>query len=778
MAHIADRVRAALKTDGKLTPGVPHGRALSDYLEVRAIAEELAHNPRNRAMANETDPISVIEGFRALTRRHDPDQKKGTPAHRCSRCGAWYVRRGRCCGAATAAKEAPYLTPLRSASTCRHPQWSIIVPVKNKVDLTKTALKSLARARGAEECEWVIVDCCSTDATHEFVADFGEGRQVTLLVCPPDEPFIYSRNLNRGARVAVGERYLFVNNDTKTQSKTVLVDLAQALDHPRVGVVGVAGLLAAESDLLPQDGYTQCRVPIAGHFWGMEASTYWALGGMDESLDGYGADEVDLELRVVRAHMHIAWVCANVEHRHSATFGEGTHATPLALRNGLIFEAKHGSPRDRAGEFYAFRNWEEPLISVVAVVPPSADTMEAERSLRRVFECANSSGRLLHLVVLTAAPPDRLDAALSCVAADFPDSTSYHRMSTQRPESEMWEWGLKRCMGQYIAPLRISDHWADERLNRLMDAMEGGAEAAGAGLEDPFMCIFRRGALATPTSCPELGDGQFVGVRPGLLEAAPSPRATEITVAPGALTKTPQANVSVIIPCFGRSDLLKDSLWSVLEQDLAPAEILLVDDGSDPPIEAPYQDSRIRILRQPRNQGPSAARNAGVRAAKGTYVKFLDSDDMLLGTDALRRFLSCAEEDGADLVYADNLMVNMVTGRIGRPFAGRLDETIYSANFLSPSQLLVKVAAFREVQFPESIRLSEDWTYLMRFMWRQQFTVSRIAEPLIIYRLNDESASNAWTGAFEYYSEVLDRMRHQALAVQQCGEAHHAHGSA
>jgi len=89
---------------------------------------------------------------------------------------------------------------------------------------------------------------------------------------------------------------------------------------------------------------------------------------------------------------------------------------------------------------------------------------------------------------------------------------------------------------------------------------------------------------------------------------------------------------SVIIPVYNRAELLKRTVGSVLRQDLADFEVLVIDDGSTDDIKSivdDFSDGRIRYHRQA-NRGASAARNAGIDLARGEYVAFLDSDDVYL----------------------------------------------------------------------------------------------------------------------------------------------------
>src|SRR5262245_24730960 len=92
---------------------------------------------------------------------------------------------------------------------------------------------------------------------------------------------------------------------------------------------------------------------------------------------------------------------------------------------------------------------------------------------------------------------------------------------------------------------------------------------------------------------------------------------------------SPDFLVSVVIPTFNRAHLITGAIESVLAQTLPPLEIIVVDDGSTddtPERLAPYLD-RIVFLGQ-ENRGVSAARNAGIQAARGNLIAFLDSDDV------------------------------------------------------------------------------------------------------------------------------------------------------
>jgi hypothetical protein len=106
--------------------------------------------------------------------------------------------------------------------------------------------------------------------------------------------------------------------------------------------------------------------------------------------------------------------------------------------------------------------------------------------------------------------------------------------------------------------------------------------------------------------------------------------------------------VSVIIPVFNRPKMLAAALRSVIAQTFSDWEVIVVDDGSsDESAEAALrfgQTGKVRVIRHERNQGPSAARNSGVLAARGRFVSFLDSDDSW-HPEKLRRQVELVEAD-------------------------------------------------------------------------------------------------------------------------------------
>ena len=103
--------------------------------------------------------------------------------------------------------------------------------------------------------------------------------------------------------------------------------------------------------------------------------------------------------------------------------------------------------------------------------------------------------------------------------------------------------------------------------------------------------------------------------------------------------------VSVVIPVYNTEKYVREAIESIIHQSLKELEIIIINDGStdgSPEIlkEISNTDHRIQVYTQT-NQGQSTARNFGISHARGKYIYFMDSDD-LLEEDALEScYLKC-----------------------------------------------------------------------------------------------------------------------------------------
>jgi succinoglycan biosynthesis protein ExoO len=127
-------------------------------------------------------------------------------------------------------------------------------------------------------------------------------------------------------------------------------------------------------------------------------------------------------------------------------------------------------------------------------------------------------------------------------------------------------------------------------------------------------------------------------------------------------------SVSVIIAAYNAAPFISRAIESALAQTLPPLEIIIADDCSTDATRAVLQAAAqkhpaIRLIHMPRNAGPSAARNAAIRAAKGQWLAVLDADDAFAPT-RLGTLLAFASAAGADFVADDLALYDAAAGKV------------------------------------------------------------------------------------------------------------------
>ena len=130
--------------------------------------------------------------------------------------------------------------------------------------------------------------------------------------------------------------------------------------------------------------------------------------------------------------------------------------------------------------------------------------------------------------------------------------------------------------------------------------------------------------------------------------------------------------ISVIIPTYNRSEYICDAVDSVLAQTYGNIEIIIIDDGSTDNTEELLRryGSKVKYIRQD-NAGPSAARNNGIRNARGDLLAFLDSDDIWLSEKLERQIQLMEQSGGIGLVGCGSITIDSSGRAIARPVIRR-----------------------------------------------------------------------------------------------------------
>jgi GT2 family glycosyltransferase len=115
----------------------------------------------------------------------------------------------------------------------------------------------------------------------------------------------------------------------------------------------------------------------------------------------------------------------------------------------------------------------------------------------------------------------------------------------------------------------------------------------------------------------------------------------------------PAPEVSAIIPTHNRPALLQEALSSVLNQTVLPAEVIIVDDASDPPASLPASCNGVplRLLRHEQARGGAAAKNTGAQAAQNELIAFLDDDDLWAPTYLEHATALLAQHGSIDVLF-------------------------------------------------------------------------------------------------------------------------------
>lgn len=181
--------------------------------------------------------------------------------------------------------------------------------------------------------------------------------------------------------------------------------------------------------------------------------------------------------------------------------------------------------------------------------------------------------------------------------------------------------------------------------------------------------------------------------------------------------------VTVLIPTYHRPAQLARCLAAVAQQTWQDWECVVVNDGG-PPVDsalAPLAGLPVRLVELPVNAGHAAARNAGLRHARGQLVALCDDDDLWL-PDHLASLVAEVENTGADLVYSDAELVRLRAGPEGpvplqrELFAFDFDpERLRRWNTVIPSTVLYRRALHDRLGgFDEALRDYWDWDWWLR----------------------------------------------------------------
>lgn len=203
--------------------------------------------------------------------------------------------------------------------------------------------------------------------------------------------------------------------------------------------------------------------------------------------------------------------------------------------------------------------------------------------------------------------------------------------------------------------------------------------------------------------------------------------------------------VSTIIPTYNRAGWLEEAIRSVLDQTFYDLEVIVVDDASNDStaeIVRSITDGRVSYVRHDQNSGAGAARNTGIRVAKGAYIAFQDSDDIWL-PQKLEKQMNVIRNAPPEVgvVYSRLLRVEgskktRIPSGNRRLREGNLHRALLRDNFVGTPAVLARSECFAKAGlFSEDLPMLEDWELWIRISRHYEFrgmdevlTVSRATE--------------------------------------------------
>jgi glycosyltransferase involved in cell wall biosynthesis len=223
--------------------------------------------------------------------------------------------------------------------------------------------------------------------------------------------------------------------------------------------------------------------------------------------------------------------------------------------------------------------------------------------------------------------------------------------------------------------------------------------------------------------------------------------------------------VSVVVPTFNRLRYLREALDSVIAQTLDDWELVVADDGSDDDTRATLRaitDPRVQVIWLDHTGNPAAVRNAGIRAARGRYVAFLDSDDVwtsdklekqlsaLRGSGRRWSYTGCSRTDQDGRLLTVQPHVPTHAGWIVRSLL-TFETLIAMATVVVERTLLEELGGFDEGQ-----RFCEEVDLYIRLALRAE--VDLVPEPLCALRAHDEHYSDDQIGTHESWLRLLAKV--------------------
>lgn len=225
--------------------------------------------------------------------------------------------------------------------------------------------------------------------------------------------------------------------------------------------------------------------------------------------------------------------------------------------------------------------------------------------------------------------------------------------------------------------------------------------------------------------------------------------------------------VSIVVATNRARPYLREAIASVAAQTWTDAELIVVDDGSADPEEVALAAGLVpgaRVVRLDPS-GVSAARNRGASLARGTYLVFLDDDDVWAPTRIERHVAIMQSREGIVASYCGMQTVRADTGEViaaadQTAIAGRLDVARRTTGIILPNLFLDRSSFVSVGGFDEGLRYAEDLDLALRLAELGEFAF--VPETLVDYRATSNNATRRHHELVRGIDDVLRHHRREA----------------
>lgn len=223
--------------------------------------------------------------------------------------------------------------------------------------------------------------------------------------------------------------------------------------------------------------------------------------------------------------------------------------------------------------------------------------------------------------------------------------------------------------------------------------------------------------------------------------------------------------ISVILPTYNRAGLVGRAISSVLQQTFQDFELIVVDDGSSDgtdEVVRGFSDPRIRYIKHDRNQGPSAAKNTGIKNADCDLIAIQDSDDESFPTRLEKEYQAIlALDDHIGVVYSKMLRVSGRREYLfpSPEYTGHEEDFFHTALGYGVLRIpigsaLIRKQVFERVGlFDERLRAFDDFEFFIRAA--RSYGFYSLKEPLLTYHASNDNVSHDAVNAAQAQKRIF-----------------------